>query len=99
MVVDLLRVALVNSGRICFVNYWSLRKTDKLNHSQTQRLLKQYFDLLDETLEKNNLKHSPQQIYDCDETFSPLIDFTREKAVAYRKARMYMHKQWAHQSI
>lgn len=42
--------------------------------------------MLEETLEKNNLKHSPRQLYNCDETFLPL-DFTREKAVAHKKAK------------
>jgi len=68
----------------------SLRKTDKLNRSRAETLnlevVKQYFDLLEETLEKNNLKHSPRQLYNCDETFLPL-DFTREKAVAHKKAK------------
>ena len=57
---------------------------DKLEWSRAESLslqvVKQYFELLNEVMEKNKLKNSPQQVYNCDEMFVPL-NFTREKVV------------------
>ena len=54
----------------------TLRKPDKLERSRAEALnpdvVKQYFELLNEVMEKNKLKTSPRQIYNCDETFVPL---------------------------
>ena len=62
----------------------SLRQTDSLDHSRAEALnpqiVQEYFKLLEKTLDDNNLKNKPRQIYNCDETFLPL-DYTREKAV------------------
>ena len=43
-------------------------------------IVKKYFGLLGETLEKWGLKNKSRQIYNCDETFLPL-DCNREKDV------------------
>ena len=50
-------------------------------------LVREYFELLDATLTKNNLKNKPRYLYNCDETFLPL-DYTREKVVASRGAKV-----------
>ena len=54
----------------------TLRKADKLERSRAASLnpevVKQYFELLNEVMEKNKLKNSHWQIYNCDETFVPL---------------------------
>ena len=48
--------------------------------------MKEYFDLLHNCLESNNLLRRPRQIYNCDETFLPL-DYTREKVVASKGSK------------
>ena len=52
--------------------YLSLRKGDAAANVQldaiTPEAVKYYFDLLDKTLQENNLKESPAQIYNVDET-------------------------------
>ena len=63
----------------------TLRKADSLERNRAGALnpeiVKEYFDLLHNCLESNNLLRRPRQIYNCDETFLPL-DYTQEKVVA-----------------
>ena len=53
-------------------SYLSLCKGDAAAnvqlHAMTPETLKNYFDLLDKTLTEHNLKQSPAQIYNVDET-------------------------------
>ena len=74
----------------------TLRTTDKLEKKCAEALspeiVKEYFDTLKPILEKNNLMNSPQQLYNCNETFFPL-DFTREKAVTLKKMFVYVQAQ------
>ena len=69
----------------------ALRKADSLERSRAEALnpqiVREYFELLDATLTKNNLKNKPRYQYNCDETFLPL-DYTREKVVASRGAKV-----------
>ena len=68
----------------------TLRKPDKLERSRADALnpvvVKQYLELLEGILDKNGLKNSPRQLYNCDETFVPL-DCSREKAVMLKGSR------------
>ena len=81
----------------------TLRKADKLARSQAESLnlevVKQYFELLNEVMEKSKLKNSPQQIYNCDETFVSL-DCTRKKVVTLKKSKnTYMQVQGTSEHI
>ena len=62
----------------------TLRRTDMLERSRAEALnpsvVSEYFQLLGKTLDNNNLRNKPCQLYNCDETFLPL-DCSREKAV------------------
>ena len=49
-------------------------------------VVNEYFQLLGKTLDENNLKNKPRQIYICDETFLPL-DHSREKAVTKKNVK------------
>ena len=40
--------------------------------STNKKTICAYYNLLEETLQKNNLSHSPAQIYDMDETGMPI---------------------------
>lgn len=68
----------------------ALRKTDKLERSHAEALspemVREYFQLLKKTLEKNDLINSPRQLHNCDETFLPL-DYTREKVVTLKNTK------------
>ena len=68
----------------------TLRKTDKLDCCRAECLnpdvVKEYFELLGRKLDENNLKTSPRQLFNCDETFLPL-DYIREKAVTKKNAK------------
>ena len=54
----------------------SLRQASLLSYSRAvasdRDVIDRYFDLLEETLEKNNLNDKPAQIFNCDETGMPL---------------------------
>ena len=54
----------------------SLRQASLLSYSRAvasdRDVIDRYFDLLEETLEKNNLNDKPTQIFNCDETGMPL---------------------------
>ncbi len=54
----------------------SLRKGDSFSTARekmtSREVFKNYFDLLQETLDKYNLKDKPSQIYNCDESGMPL---------------------------
>ena len=67
-----------------------LRKIDMLERSRAEALnpevVSEYFQLLGKTLDDNNLKNKPRQIYNCDETFLPL-DHNREKAVTKKNVK------------
>ena len=81
----------------------TLRKADKLERSRAECLnpevVKQYFKLLGDTLEKHKLKNSPRQIYNCDETFIPL-DCSREKVIALKKSKnTYLQAQGTSEHI
>ena len=73
----------------------TLRKADKLERSRAEALnpevIKEYFDLLKATLDRNGLTNSSRQLYNCDETFLPL-DYTREKAVTVKNSK-YVYAQ------
>ena len=68
----------------------TLRKIDMLERTRAEVLnpgvVHEYFQLLGKTLDDNNLKNKPRQLYNCDETFLPL-DHSREKAVTRKKAK------------
>ena len=81
----------------------TFRKADKLERSRAASLnsevVKQYFELLNEVMEKSKLKNSPQQIYNCDETFVSL-DCTRKKVVTLKKSKnTYMQVQGTSEHI
>ena len=81
----------------------TLRKVDKLERSCAECLnpevVKQYFKLLGDTLEKHKLTNSPRQIYNCDETFIPL-DCSREKVIALKKSKnTYLQAQGTSEHI
>ena len=54
----------------------TLRTAEKLSYtravSSSPEIINSYFDLLEETIEKNNLMDSPSQIFNLDETGMPL---------------------------
>ena len=68
----------------------TLRKIDMLERSCAEALnpevVSEYFQLLGKTLDDNNLKNKPRQIYNCDEKFLPL-DHSREKAVTKKNVK------------
>ena len=68
----------------------ALRKSDSLERDRAEAfnetIVNEYFELLEKTLEENQLKDKPRQIYNCDETFLPL-DYTRERAVTLKGAK------------
>jgi hypothetical protein len=54
----------------------TLRSGSKLSHrralASSPETINSYFDILEETIQKNNLQNSPMFIYNCDETGFPL---------------------------
>lgn len=68
----------------------SLRRTDSLERNRAeafnQKVVDEYFELLEKSLDKHRLKNKPRHIYNCDKTFLPL-DHTREKAVTLKGAK------------
>ena len=62
----------------------ALRKCDTLDRGRArmanQTVMDQYFDLLKETLEKLDIKHIPNRIYNCDES-GVALDPKKEKVI------------------
>ena len=67
-----------------------LRKSDSLERTRAEAfnkdIVSEYFDMLRNTLNTNNLTNSPRQKYNCDDTFLPM-DYTREKIFAAKGAK------------
>ena len=65
----------------------SLRKIENLERSRAEALnpdvVSEYFKLLKDILEDNQISNCPRQIYNCDETFLPL-NCQKEKAVVLK---------------
>ena len=65
----------------------SLRNPEQLSHVRTvctsPEVLDHYFDILEETLDQNDLSHKPCQKYNCDETGMPL-DQAPPKVIAWK---------------
>lgn len=51
------------------------------------KVVSDYFDQLETTLNQNGLMNRPRQLYNCDEIFIPL-DSSKEKAVTLKKAKV-----------
>ena len=73
----------------------SLRKPDSLQRDRAEAYNEtigtEYFNLFVKTLDENQIKNNPRQIYNCDESFLPL-DYTRERAVPLKGAKaVYNH--------
>lgn len=68
----------------------TLRSTDKLDRGRARNanklVLQEYFDLLDKTLVKNNIKDKCDRIYNCDESGIEL-DNTPHKVLAVKGSR------------
>jgi len=68
-----------------FINRTNLNKV-ALNHSIQKLSSNSLSYWMRYIMEKNKLKTSPRQIYNCDKTFVPL-DCTREKSVTLKKSK------------
>ena len=72
----------------------SLRRGDPTAHvrmdSTNKKTICAYYNLLEETLQKNDLSHSPAHIYNMDETGMPL-DPRPPNAVAKRGQKKVRH--------
>ena len=76
----------------------TLRQADKLDRGRARNankeVIRDYFELLEKTLDENGLKDKCDRIYNCDESGMQL-DSTNDRVLAPKGGGMCIISQWA----
>ena len=81
----------------------TLRRPDKLDRGRkrmaNEQVMRQHFELLEETLEKMKIKDKPERIFNCDESGIPLDVRTGKVVVERRSKQAYPQSKGSREHI